>query len=650
MELRHYINGTLVEEPAGWGEFTEDIKRNYKARMIGNEYPIDVTFTGGAYAELSSLYDSDPCGIVSYVVKQECGDGIYIDAVKCSIVLADIEFNLDRCTAQVKATDDGIGARIANNAKVIVYPKAEQTKTNEPLTPAASFELLVFDPPGNSYSAFPRVAYDWKEAMRHCVSYITDLNVTIASDWYDALPDTERWCVIDGEELRTHDDVNSQAKYTFDSLFNELGKKYNLWAGVERDADGAPIIRIEPEGYFYGDWSGITFDSTRDLIRKVDQDRLFASVKVGSKTYEKDTQGNFALPFLILRGFTEETFNLKCQCNTDAELDLLNDWIIDSNIIEDVLVNGVDDHDEKMFLIQYTESTGEATAIDFASTGYLYNEQAQNYKVLNRWFFNCDLGVDTEDPGDQLFYASLTNGPQQAYSHSGIGSSAAVVAQTRFNDDFSGGGFDPANNYGNGTTQGNPVATVDSRYTASVQGFYYFLTTANFHLTKTLGYSNFGVKATIYMLRYNSSNVLIDTSSSATVDMLQTGNYSLATSFGFSMDPGDYVVAMSRTEQLGGNIINVGAVDCDITSGSFFLEATTLGGGGVVQTDPSDFYGTVYTFERHCTLDQWKQLVADGSLSVKAGTRSTLYEGYPKNCSRNLKTGATTWEIIATRN
>ncbi len=269
MELRHYIDGQTVEEPKGWGEFTEDIRRNYKERMIGTEYPIDVTFVGGAYATLSTLYDSQPCGIVSYVVKQACGNGVFEDAIQCSIVLSDIEFNLDRCEAKVKATDDGIGARVSNNKSVVVMPGAVQTKNGEELEPAEAVALSGLN------------GYDWKEALRHCVSYITDLNATVVSDWYDALADDEKWMVIDGQELRTGDGSSIQCKYTFDLLFNELGKKYNLWASAERDVDGNPVLRIEPEGYFNGSTSGVSSPKTRELVRKVNQDRVFASIRVG---------------------------------------------------------------------------------------------------------------------------------------------------------------------------------------------------------------------------------------------------------------------------------------------------------------------------------------------------------------------------------
>jgi hypothetical protein len=199
MELRHFIEGSSVEEPVGWGEFTEDIKRNYKLRLIGTEYPIDVTFIGGGYKFLFDLYEENPCAIVSYRVDQQCGDTWEV-ALRAAIFLSDIEWNLDKCEAKVKPMDDGIGARINNNKGVDVYPTAEVTKSGEPLAPLTAIDLELFDPQAavGTYLPDTRKVYDWKACLEQCVSYITDLNVTIVSDWYDSLPDNERWAVIDG--------------------------------------------------------------------------------------------------------------------------------------------------------------------------------------------------------------------------------------------------------------------------------------------------------------------------------------------------------------------------------------------------------------------------------------------------------------------
>lgn len=660
MELTHYIDGQLVEEPKGWGEFTEDIKRNYKERMIGTEYPIDVTFTGGAYATLSDLYDSDPCGIVSYVVKQDCGNGVEEDAIVCSIVLADIEFNLDRCTATVKATDDGIGARIANNKGVKVSPGAIKSKTGEDIDAAASIDLEIFSPAAVSLGTYlpdTRRVYDWKEAMRHCVEYITDLNVTIISDWYDNLDDSERYAIVDGLELRTFVGGATNVTYTFSELFNELGKKYGLWLAATRDVDGNAVLRIEPESYFYGTASGLSLSDTRDLIRSVDQDRLFATVKVGSEQYVKDMVGDFELPYLRLRGFTEEVFSFKCGCNTDNELDLVNKWVIDTNVFEDILVNANEEYDEKMFLIQYTESTLKATQGTYLNSGVippLYNEELQNFKTLQRWSLFCSIGFDTGIETDTHFYAKLDAADIGLIDQvEGTDPYDVVVnQQVQFDNDYD---FepspDPGNDYGNGTPQGSPVAQADSRYTAPSQGFYSF-TAQTFFRVQISGASIVTVTLRMEVRRYSAANVLIYTSPyiehvTAVSEYVHLLDYP-----SLSLDAGDYVVVyVYARSQIIPSGFGTSTVSVDMkTGGTLFKLDTSTGGGGItIPVDVDSFYGTIYGFERHCTLDQWKTLVADGSLSVSVGTRDQMFVGYPKECSRNLKTGETKWSLIANR-
>ena len=113
--------------------------------------------------------------------------------VRGVISLADIEWNLNRCTAKVKVQDDGYGARIFNNKDIGVFPTSEVTKNGDALTPVTAIDLEVFDPTAafGTYLAQTRKAYDWLECMTDLVGYITDGELTVQSNWYDALPDDE---------------------------------------------------------------------------------------------------------------------------------------------------------------------------------------------------------------------------------------------------------------------------------------------------------------------------------------------------------------------------------------------------------------------------------------------------------------------------
>ena len=83
-------------------------------------------------------------------------------------------------------------------------------------------------------------------------------------------------------------------------------------------------------------------------------------------------------------------------CNTDKALDLVNEWVIDSNVIEDVAVNGNDDYDDDLFLIQYQEDLLQAKKGDYLQPGtnpYLYNEPLQNAEVIDRYDLPSAVGA-----------------------------------------------------------------------------------------------------------------------------------------------------------------------------------------------------------------------------------------------------------------
>lgn len=656
MELRHYIAGTLVEEPQGWGDFTEDLKRDYRLRLIGFQYPIDALFYGQAYEHLAGLYDADRCAVVPYRIEQQCENGWDV-VVRAAVVLADIEWDLSRCQAKVKLVDDGIGARINNNKDVEVYPTGQVSKTGEDIDAPDPLDLEVFDPQASepTYLASTRRAYDWLEVLQHCLRYIANANVSVVSAWYDALPDNERWCVIDGYTLRTGNTDKSQLKYTYAGLFTELAKKYNLWAAAERDTGGAPVLRIEPEEYFYGAQVVADFPHTDELIRTIDQDRLYASVKVGSSTSIRELGSTWSLPYLILRGFTEESYTLRCECNTDEELDLVNKWVIDSNVIEKCL-GGSAEYDTDIFLIQYDAATSKAVKSDYLLDGgpYLYNEAALNVNVLNRYAFNCPLAVDVGDPEAEKFRAEFTLGPVQGFLLNWPGAATTVVDDPQFDDDYAGLNYDPDNAYGNGTVQGNPVAAVDNRYTAAFQGYYGFTMSLYLELVQNTIPTDHLLNVVPYFERYNSSNLFIERSpfipgDGPTVTMQAEGEYSITGSWSFNLNPGDYVVPKINWGHVWvGNNFNPAVIEADILNRSFFrLDFNTLGGGDVVTTDPDAFYAVLYKFERHSTPASWAQLKADLSAGVRVGPSSVLYRGYPKEASRNIKTGATKWTLIS---
>ena len=70
----HLLNGVAVEEPIGFNDFTEELSRDVRERIIGVKYKATLTFTHKGHAVLESLFDDEGfCASATYEVRQWCG-------------------------------------------------------------------------------------------------------------------------------------------------------------------------------------------------------------------------------------------------------------------------------------------------------------------------------------------------------------------------------------------------------------------------------------------------------------------------------------------------------------------------------------------------------------------------------------------------
>jgi hypothetical protein len=666
--LRHFIDGFIVEEPQGWDEFTQTLDRDERTRIIGVQYPIDLTFVGGAYELLNGYYIADGCAELDY----RCDvyfEGSWQEACIGKIFLGDIEWDLSRAQAKVSITDDSVGARIVNNRKVIVFPDATVSKTGQVISAVNKIDLRVFEPtdPIGTYLPDTRVVYDWLEAMTHLVQYLSDSSVSVVSDWYDALPDDELWAVTNGYELRQYNDNQRLTKYTWDTIFLPFARLFNLWAGVERDIDGAPVIRIEPDSYWKGTQVAASFPFTDGLTRKVDQDQLFAKVIIGSGEAIKDVSSTYSLPFLFLRGFTSEDITLKTACNTDAELDLsVDEFIVDSNRIE-AAINGNDDKDDSIFLIQYDVGGPSAKQSQYlfpGSSPCLYNEQALNINVLNRYALPSDPILNFGSATLDAFQAERTiTGTPQTFTTGLANWTFSIPAdRVRFDDDYTSPNFDNSNSYGNGTVQGNPVSNANSRYTAAAQGYATFTVFMPFECTAN-GYASAGFDPTSWSTFGANMGFVHRDSGGGFIQSVRRvldagteesglGTFSILWTFGVSMNAGDYIEIYAGFDAESPVPLPPGnsSLTLNFLNRAIFRSVfTTTGGGIITSVDPDLFYGTLYDFDRHITQEQWNDLRSDQSQRIQVGPDGVTVFGYVKNAERNIRTQQTKWTLIANR-
>lgn len=660
-EITHFLDGIQVGEPKGVQDFTEEIDRNIKERILAVKYASPLTFTHDGYTYLNDKFIADGyCGEVAYEAYHEC-DGDTRLCARGVIKISDVKFDLSKCEADAPVTSDGAGANLANNNEIPISPLAPKSKNGVAITPVTTFSLEVFDPddvipPAN------RNAWDWWEAMQHAVQYMSDGQQTIVSDWYDALPDTERYAITTGEELRTGAGNEERVVWNFKRLFFEIAMKYDLWIGIQRVND-LPVIRVEPQSYWYGTSPTLYHTDLEGLVRAVDIDKLWASVEVGSDIGEREYGATFALPFIVLRGHTKEEFHFAGVCNTKEKLDLVNEWIIDTNVIQDIFVNGNDEHDDELVIIQYDRSTNDAVQGDYLNPSnlpFLYNEQLLNINVLARYALPSPVGAYFNSLAAEAQAVRTVTASTEFYSGP-AGSSALAIVQ--FDTDFPPDGYDTTNAWGNGTAQGTPVSQANSRYTAAGQGSFNFEFDVRWRVVGSEPTLIGGpipitlfkrISLSIAFERYDSGNTLISTQTFTTTPTYALGVFSLNEEVSVSMNTGDYVqvrynfihtdFAPAPTQNGTGG---APGITVQLLDDSVFRTLFIYGGGYVNGTGEAPRVIT-YEFERPIGTAAWVSLTADPRAMVNiGGGPNALTQTHVLNAKRKVFDGSTEWTMIA---
>ncbi len=667
--VRFFLNGQVFNNPKDWDGFSTEFKRDYAKRIISVQYTDRITFTGAAYSYILTTQQTDGyCAEINLRVEEQCGNGPWLVLARGKIIMADCEWNETKCSVQCSVVDNGIGARVDNNKKVPVSPLAINSKNNNSLVPVSPIALTMFKASDGTALTGTRRAFDWFDSLAQALNYITDGTVTITSNWYTNLPDDKRYAIAVAPELRTAGFTVPRISWTFDELFNELSKKHNLWIFPTEDASGNPFLILEPEDYFLGPGISNTILNIEDLTRKMDPERLYATVDVGSDEAILELLSANPLPFVVLLGFTRETFHFKGVCNTSASLDLVNKWIIDTNVIYQIAELDNDEYDDKTVIIQYDRTTATATAGNYlfqGATPYLYNEELLSINVLPRFPLPSSVGANYASGFDDSFRA------EYADAVAGIEWLTPSLAPTtlyhvRGSNDFTLPNFDTNNVWGNGTTQGNVVSTADSRFTPTAQGLYVFDIGIHWGIQLTYpdadftgNYSRYsGASVRVHADIYNSLNVLITTAiaGDTTIQYL-VGNYFDTIPFAVSLSVGDYVEFWVSGEA-GPLMYNfdlgapVGPTPSS-ASGFYYgkslyglntqsyIETTAIVSGGVsVATTPSRTLS--FTFSRSMTAVEWMDMINNPQDGVMIdGARFV----HALTMKRRI-TGQTTFEMI----
>jgi len=470
---RFYINNVLIPEPeniGGWNKLLTNIKRDssdLKGLLVSQDVQLD--FIGTQYTFFRQAYfNSGICAEYTTLIEQSFDGTNYSTLHRGIIKLRDVVLkDMLKGIATAKINDNSFYARINNNKSIETNITGGWSKNGEPIGSYSQYAVTLFKPIDNT-NIGTRQMHRVFDAMKYLVRFMSDGEVGFESTFLET---TLPMMIQRGDVMRTGVQPSPYWQISFNQLFSNISKLRKIGWTIEYDSNENPIFRLEEESYFYGadhatdsNGNNIIFNNPEKLETYVNTNELYGQVKLGSEkvfdsptvTYPESIQFN---------GFKEESFYILGQCNIDNTLDLVKDFIISSNVIEDIVVGASPDYDEDLILIVVDNVNTVAFTADAVNTNNqgtvppaFYNMDLTNDKVANSFFFQGGLvaGFINFTTNDFQAISSVVNSTQIA-PPAGVG----LYLIDPFQYDIE---IDPGTNFNLGT----------GYYLVPVTGFYTF--------------------------------------------------------------------------------------------------------------------------------------------------------------------------------
>jgi len=677
-----YFDGNRVNDPINWMDFTETIERAPEIKGILPKYDVELEFTGDAFKYLYDLKKSQGyCTIVEFRAEQICSDPNVVDVLLNGyIFLADCKFNPYRTTVKCPIQDNNYSSRIHNNKGIKIYLDSSLSKNLTSIFPCVIKNITFFKPSDGLDVVGLRKCYPVWNAFKYLIDFMSDGLIDFESDYLDpTLTPTDnpqrRLTITSGGIIRGTDTISPQI--SFEGLFQNINKKYPISFTIRYQSNGRPLIKIENDAYFYGSSSGVKIENVVDMIRSIDEEILYSQINIGGTTVDYNPSIH-SVPDTIRMLFEKESYYFQTTCNIDKTLDLVTEYICDSNIIEELVDTntGETSYDKDVFFIEVNYSAGVAgnTAIqthlyDTTSLPVYYNGNLTNVQTSTRLDIYADLiqYIDSNDIGFQASRTVQYTFPYHAtpdYS-TGIGGLLiplfSPVILLEYQDDTTFPNHDAGGNF-----------TADSRYTAPGNGHYYF----RCHLRLALQGQppvlvNIMIRCYLTMRKYDAGGTLIESyqvvlgpaefytykvfTAPGTFDMnadkmffLETGQY-VETYFQWSSLP--YQQYASDGHFLG-NPSN-GRVAILASNETYFKTLTTESNGVLVAGNSNTYICEKLEFEAPLSNQQYKQLKQDlgKSLIVNEGLINNEpvqdKEAWIRKMTRNMATGKVQVELVS---
>lgn len=363
--IRVFLNGVQTSNvPFGIDSLSESLVLSDE--VYGYVYQISGTITlqGDDYDTIRALYESEYCQDVTIEIQYSEDGNIWEMKAEGIIKLVSVTWDLVRRQAECPITDNSFLSRINNNRN-IKFTLGTPLFTDEPVLSKNGVDVTykwvyhdnvqMFSPLWKRYFEDEAEFTDADsadidlrpqgrkgifiyDALNLIIAMMTDDEVEFESTYFTyslATPNSyfgEAFTVLmAGSQIRAG---IGAPEISFDELFGDLHRLFNVWFSLEVNTQGKPVIRIEHEDYFRGLDSSQYFNSVESLSENIDLSLLYARIVLGCS--EKDKA--FPIKDIPLILHSQEEYGLTGICNTDNTLDLrLRSLIINTNSIARVL-------------------------------------------------------------------------------------------------------------------------------------------------------------------------------------------------------------------------------------------------------------------------------------------------------------------------
>ena len=598
----------LTDLPEGINELVQEIQFHEEYKGFFNFMTNELTFNGDGYDYIENiLFTQSPCNQIDFLLQIEGTD--YFEGI---IDMTDSgEFNLSRETVRVPVADNNVTSYITKNAKIKTYLNVTKSKNGVAITAATRVSnMAVFTPSTGLYDLIAQsMTYPVGDAFRYLVEFMSDGVMTATSPLFDTGGAREGVCIVNGAAFSRFD-TGASPYVSFFDLFMEMDKLYNIAFRIDYTTN---TMIIDTKENLYTSTNILTISQVRDLKLSFTKDMFYSKIKIGSNKVQ-EASGSFTFPLAVFLGFSEEEYFTLGQCNIDNELDLVNNYIIDSNAMEDMLLNFNDTYKEDTVIMETDyPSTNQATKYDNLIPGtFVYNLGLNNFNKSQNW-----LGAF---PNDIVAYLNNEANNFEATKNSYSLSTGNILHPTEITD--------PGNNYD----------TVTGRYTCPLAGEGSYTFTWDWTGLSYSGMAAGVTTATVQLVLYDSGGVVI-----TTVPLKTFISEAVVIAFGsvsgsVYMQPSDYV-----------------RIEATVITGTTSFGLTTFAGdfadeGGTYQAyDPNDYKSFLLEFEAPLTMTQFLSVRNNltNTITVTSGTKT--FKGWVKSLKREILTGMTKF-ILRTSN